>query len=203
MMVNPWLFSMSIFNPCDSMGANAINQICEYLKTPIEQTSGEKVTMCILSNLSDSKLTEARVTMENINGEMGKKIEEASIFAENDPYRAATNNKGVLNGIDPILIATGNDWRAVEAGVHAFASRDGQYRSITKWRYRDGVLVGAFLAPLMVGTVGGVTSLHPTARMCLEMLNYQKSFRAVSHLWSRGARAESWSHHSSDHSGYY
>ena len=163
------------FNPCDSMGANAINQICEYLKVPIEQASGEKVTMCILSNLADSKLTEARVTMENINDEMGKKIEEASIFAENDPYRATTNNKGVLNGIDPILIATGNDWRAVEAGVHAFACRDGQYRSITKWRYKHGVLVGVFLAPLMVGTVGGVTALHPTARMCLEMLNIKKA----------------------------
>ena len=159
------------FNPCDAMGANVINQICEYLKTPIEQASGEKVTMCILSNLSDSKLTQAQVTLENIDREMGEKIQEASLFAENDPYRAATNNKGVLNGIDPILIATGNDWRAVEAGIHAFASREGQYRSITKWRYSNGTLLGSFKAPLIVGTVGGMTSLHPTARLCLEMIN--------------------------------
>ena len=159
------------FNPCDAMGANMVNQICEYLKTPIEEVSGEKVTMCILSNLVDSKLTEARVTLENIDEQTGKKIEEASLFAETDPYRATTNNKGVLNGIDPILIATGNDWRAVEAGIHAFASREGQYRSITKWRYNHGTLLGFFKAPLVVGTVGGVTSLHPTARLCLEMLN--------------------------------
>ena len=159
------------FNPCDAMGANAINQICEYLKGPIEEVSGEEVTMCILSNLVDSKLTQASVTLENIEREMGEKIEEASLFAESDPYRAATNNKGVLNGIDPILIATGNDWRAVEAGIHAFANRGGQYRSITKWRYNNGTLSGIFKAPLIVGTVGGMTSLHPTARLCLEMIN--------------------------------
>ncbi|MCJ8276000.1 MAG: hydroxymethylglutaryl-CoA reductase, degradative [Bdellovibrionales bacterium] len=159
-----------LFNPCDAMGANMINQVCEYLKMPIEDLSGETVTMCILSNLVDTKVTVARVTMADVEEEVGKKIEEASIFAENDPYRAATNNKGVLNGIDPILIATGNDWRAVESGIHAYASRDGQYRSITKWRYKDGILNGEFRAPLIVGTVGGVTSLHPTARLGLNML---------------------------------
>lgn len=161
------------FNPCDAMGANMINQVCEFLKGPIQETTTETVTMCILSNLADTKLTVATVEMNNVDEEMGLKIQEASIFAESDPYRAATNNKGVLNGIDPILIATGNDWRAVESGIHAYASRDGQYRSITKWRYTDGKLVGMFKAPLIVGTVGGVTSLHPTARLCLEMLGVQ------------------------------
>ncbi len=160
-----------LFNPCDAMGANMINQVCEYLKGPIQDLSGEKVTMCILSNLVDTKLTVATVELRNVSPEMGEKIQEASLFAENDPYRAATNNKGVLNGIDPILIATGNDWRAVEAGVHAYAARSGQYRSITQWRYQDGTLTGMFKAPLIVGTVGGVTSLHPTARICLEMLD--------------------------------
>lgn len=159
-----------LFDPCDAMGANVINQICEYLKNPIQELSGESVTMCILSNLVDTKLTIARIEMHGIDSEIGEKIEEASIFAENDPYRAATNNKGVLNGIDPILIATGNDWRAVESGIHAYASRDGQYRSTTKWRFKDGTLKGEFCAPLIVGTVGGVTSLHPTARMSLNML---------------------------------
>lgn len=163
------------FNPCDAMGANMINQVCEFLKTPIEELTGETVTMCILSNLVDSKLTVAEVEINDVEAEMGEKIEEASIFAENDPYRAATHNKGVLNGIDPILLATGNDWRAVEAGIHAYASRDGQYRAITKWRYDNGKLQGVFEAPLVVGTVGGVTSLHPTARICLEMLKVKSS----------------------------
>lgn len=159
----------------DAMGANIINQVCEYLKQPIEELTGEKVTMCILSNLVDTKLTKATVVLEKIEPELAEKIEEASLFAELDPYRAATNNKGVLNGMDPILIATGNDWRAVEAGVHAYAARDGQYRSITRWR-RDGMfLVGTLQAPIIVGTVGGVTTLHPMAKMSLRMLNLKSA----------------------------
>lgn len=158
-------------DPCDAMGANIINQVCEFLKEPVESFTGEKVTMCILSNLVDTKVTRATVVLNNIDAELASKIEEASLFAEKDPYRAATNNKGVLNGIDPILIATGNDWRAVEAGIHAYASRDGQYRSVTRWKKVDHTLVGVFEAPLIVGTVGGVTTLHPTASMCLKMLN--------------------------------
>lgn len=160
---------------CDAMGANTIIQICEFLKDPIEQLTGETVTMCILSNLNDSKLVQAKVVLNNIDAELGNKIEEASRFAEIDPYRAATNNKGILNGIDPVLIATGNDWRAVEAGIHAYAAKDGQYRSISKWRYNDGQLIGTFSAPIIVGTVGGVTRLHPTAQMCLRMLDVNSS----------------------------
>ncbi len=164
-------------NAVDAMGANIMNQVCEFLKEPIESLTGEKVTMCILSNLVDTKLTKVTVVMEKIDAELAEKIEEASHFARLDPYRAATNNKGVLNGIDPILIATGNDWRAVEAGVHAYASRDGQYRSITEWK-RDGkFLVGTFTAPIIVGTVGGVTALHPTANMCLRMLGSPSASR--------------------------
>lgn len=157
-------------NAVDAMGANIINQVCEFLKQPIEELTGEKVTMCILSNLVDTKLTRAVVTLENMDPELAYKIEEASLFAQQDPYRAATNNKGVLNGIDPILMATGNDWRAVEAGVHAYAAKDGQYRSITKWKQQGTSLVGTLEAPIIVGTVGGVTTLHPTASMCLRML---------------------------------
>lgn len=160
-----------LMDPCDAMGANIMNQVCEFLKEPIEQFTGEKVTMCILSNLVDSKLTRATVHLSKIDADLAEKIEEASLFAQQDPYRAATNNKGVLNGIDPVLIATGNDWRAVEAGIHAYAARDGQYRSITRWKRDDqGGLVGVFEAPLIVGTVGGVTTLHPTAMMCMKML---------------------------------
>lgn len=162
-------------NPCEAMGANIINQVCEFLKEPVEHLTGEKVTMCILSNLVDSKLTKVTVTINGISPDLGEKIQEASLFAELDPYRAATNNKGVLNGIDPILIATGNDWRAVEAGIHAYASRDGQYRSITRWRYNGQQLVGTIEAPIIVGTVGGVTTLHPTAMMCLKMLKTESA----------------------------
>lgn len=159
-----------LMDPCDAMGANIMNQVCEFLKEPIEQFTGEKVTMCILSNLVDSKITRATVHIRDIDPDLAEKIAEASLFAQQDPYRAATNNKGVLNGIDPILIATGNDWRAVEAGIHAYACRDGQYRSITRWYRDENGLTGVFEAPLIVGTVGGVTTLHPTAMMSMKML---------------------------------
>ena len=157
-------------NSCDAMGANIINQVLEYLKTPIERLTGEEVTMCILSNLNDQKLTTAQVIIRHIDPVLGHKLQEASLFAEMDPYRAATHNKGVMNGIDPVLIATGNDWRAVEAGIHAYAARTGQYQAITRWRYENGILTGELTAPIIVGTVGGVTSLHPTAKMCLRMM---------------------------------
>ncbi len=162
-------------NPCDAMGANIINQVCEYITGPIEEATDETVTMRILSNLVDTKLTKAHVEMHGIDAKVGKAIQEASLFGEIDPYRAATNNKGVLNGIDPILIATGNDWRAVEAGIHAYAARDGQYRSITKWQYSNNTLIGEFLAPLIVGTVGGVTTLHPTAKIAMKMMKIQNA----------------------------
>ncbi|HAT8189777.1 TPA: hydroxymethylglutaryl-CoA reductase, degradative, partial [Legionella pneumophila] len=158
-------------NSCDAMGANIINQVLEYLKQPIEQITGEEVTMCILSNLNDQKLTTAQVIIRNIDPILGQKLQEASLFAEIDPYRAATHNKGVMNGIDPVLIATGNDWRAVEAGIHAYAARSGQYKAITRWRYQNEILTGELTAPIIVGTVGGVTSLHPTAKMCLRMMD--------------------------------
>lgn len=161
-------------DPCDAMGANIVNQVCEFLKDPIQRLTGEVVTMCILSNLVDSKVTRAEVRMK-VEPELGYKIQEASLFAWADPYRAATNNKGVLNGIDPILIATGNDWRAVEAGVHAYAARDGQYRSITRWTYDGEYLHGVFEAPIVVGTVGGVTTLHPTAKLAMKVLKVQSA----------------------------
>lgn len=155
----------------DAMGANIINQICEFLKSPIEELTTEKVGICILSNLADTKLTQANVVIKNIDTQVGHAIEEASLFAQLDPYRAATNNKGVLNGIDPVLIATGNDWRAVEAGVHAYAGYSGQYTSITRWWMKGNDLHGVMEAPILVGTVGGVTQLHPAAKVCLKMLN--------------------------------
>ena len=157
-------------DPCDAMGANLINQVCEALKPFLTSWTGEKVGLCILSNLVDSRITHATVRMPGIDPEIGRGIEEASIFAETDPYRATTHNKGVMNGVDPVLIATGNDWRAVEAGVHAYCARNGSYEPVTKWRMEGDTLVGHFAAPLVVGTVGGVTKLHPTAQVCLRIL---------------------------------
>ena len=157
-------------DPCDAMGANLINQVCEGLKPLIEELTDEKVGLCILSNLVDGKLAYARVEIENIDEETALGIEEATQFAKTDPYRASTHNKGVLNGIDPILIATGNDWRAVEAGIHAYTARSGTYQPVTDWKYDGTKLVGEFLAPLAVGTVGGVTMLHSTARLALKIM---------------------------------
>jgi hydroxymethylglutaryl-CoA reductase len=157
-------------DPCDAMGANLINQVCEALKPRIEELTGERVGLCILSNLVDSKLAVAEVTVRDIDPIVGRGIEEATLFAKADPYRAATHNKGVLNGIDPILIATGNDWRAVEAGIHAYASRSGKYQPVTDWKMQGSDLVGRIEIPIAVGTVGGVTKLHPTAKAALKML---------------------------------
>ncbi len=160
-------------DPCDAMGANLINQVCETLKPHVELLTGEKVGLCILSNLVDTKLAVAEVVIRNIDADLGHAIQEASIFAESDPYRAATHNKGVMNGIDPILIATGNDWRAVEAGVHAYACRTGRYQPVTRWVMRGADLVGTIEIPLAVGTVGGVTRIHPTARVALKMMGIE------------------------------
>lgn len=168
-------------NTCEAMGANIVNQVCEYLKPHIEKATGEKVTMCILSNLVDTKITRARVVLRGVENETIDNIVEASLFAQRDPYRACTNNKGVLNGIDPILIATGNDWRAVEAGIHAYATRTGQYRSITQWTRRGEKLHGVFEAPIILGIVGGVTTLHPMSKVSLRMMKIQ-SAKELAHI---------------------
>lgn len=162
-------------DPRDAMGANLINQVCEGLKPEIEAITREKVGLCILSNLVDGKLTYGRVEIEDVDPEVGYGIQEAAQFAKTDPYRATTHNKGVLNGIDPVLIATGNDWRAVEAGIHAYAARSGKYQPVTDWKFDGSKLVGEFLAPLAVGTVGGVTMLHPTARLSLKIMGVESA----------------------------
>ncbi|MCY4321079.1 MAG: hydroxymethylglutaryl-CoA reductase, degradative [Bdellovibrionaceae bacterium] len=160
---------------CSAMGANIINQTCEYLKKPLEKASGEKAGLCILSNLADKRIVRAEVRLKNQDRKLIKKIEEASLFAEIDPYRACTNNKGVLNGIDALMIATGNDWRAVSAGLHAYSAQKGAYSSLTKWRAKGSELYGEMTGPFMLGTVGGVTDLHPTARLSLKILGYPKA----------------------------
>ena len=103
-------------------------------------------------------------------------VAEANAFAVADPYRAATHNKGIMNGIDAVCIATGNDWRAIEAGAHAYAARDGRYRALTDWRVDDnGDLSGEITLPLAVGVVGGATKVHPTARVALKILGVESA----------------------------
>jgi hydroxymethylglutaryl-CoA reductase len=162
-------------DPCDAMGANLINQVCEALKPEIARVTCETVGLCILSNLVDDKLAIADVVIRNVDPEIAEGIVEAALFAHADPYRAATHNKGVLNGIDPILIATGNDWRAVEAGAHAYAARSGSYQPMTRW-WREGMdLRGQIELPMAVGTAGGVTRIHPMAKLALKILGVEKA----------------------------
>ena len=167
--------TMTVFHvhvdTCEAMGANVINQVCEFMKPVLEEALNEEVTMCILSNLADTNLTEVTVELDATE-ELGKKIEEASLFAELDPYRASTNNKGIMNAIDSVLIATGNDWRAVEAGVHAFVGANKNYTSLSKWRFnkKKGKLVGTMTLPMSIGTVGGVTTLHPFSKLSMKFL---------------------------------
>ena len=156
---------------CDAMGANMVNTVAERLAPSIEAISGGQVRLRILSNLADERRSWARCAIpvallatEALSGrEVAEGIASAYRFAWADPYRAATHNKGVMNGIDAVALATGNDWRAIEAGAHAFAARDGQYRSMTKWRLsEDDVLHGEIDIPIQVGTVGGSILNHPT-----------------------------------------
>ncbi len=164
-----------LVDTCDAMGANIINQVCEYLKNPIEKASGEEVSICILSNLADQCLAGAKIVLKGLDMNLMKKIENASKFAEADPYRAVTSNKGVMNGISSVLIAAGNDFRAVESAVHAYSARTGAYRSITCWRVKGRELNGLIEAPMMVGVVGGMTRIHPTAKICMKMMGVESA----------------------------
>jgi hydroxymethylglutaryl-CoA reductase len=155
---------------CDAMGANLINQICEGLKPLIEEVTGEEAGVCILSNLTDTRMSYATARARQIDRRLADGIVNAYEFAAQDPYRAATHNKGILNAVDAILLATGNDWRAMEAGAHAYAALTGRYRPLSSWRCEGGELIGEIRLPTAVGTVGGVTGIHPTARACLKML---------------------------------
>jgi hydroxymethylglutaryl-CoA reductase len=171
-------------NVLDAMGANAINTVCERLGNHLEIATGGRVNLRILSNLSDKRrasatciVPAAALDTETMQGSaVVDAIVEASIFAEVDPYRAATHNKGVMNGIDALAIATGNDWRAIEAGAHAFAAREGRYTSMTTWRKNtNGDLTGSIDLPMAVGIVGGATKSHPTARVSLKVLRLESA----------------------------
>lgn len=166
----------------DAMGANAVNTAAEVAAPLLESLTGGRAKLRILSNLSDRRLAWAECRMpvsvfanEDVEGvEVARGVVEANAFAWVDPYRAATHNKGIMNGIDPVAIATGNDWRALEAGAHAYAARDGQYRALTDWRVIEGddepLLAGRIELPLAVGIVGGATKVHPAAQVALKIL---------------------------------
>lgn len=168
----------------DAMGANAINTMCEAVAPILEELSGGQAMLRILSNLTDRRLATATVRIspaslqrDGISGdEVIERILWAHAFAAVDPYRATTHNKGIMNGIDPVILATGNDWRAIEAGAHAWASRHGRYTSLSHW-YRDeqGFLCGELTMPLAVGIVGGATRVHPTAQAALALLDIQSA----------------------------
>ena len=168
-----------LFDSRDAMGANAINSALEHIAPLVERVTGGRVNLRILSNLSDRRMAKASgviraddlATDKASGAEVVSAIVEAGVFAEVDPYRAATHNKGIMNGIDALLLATGNDWRAVEAGAHAYASRDGRYSSLTRWRQDEaGNLKGEIALPMALGIVGGATRAHPGAQIALKLL---------------------------------
>lgn len=177
--VGPMLIVHLLYDTRDAMGANAINTAVEHLAPEIETITGGRVNLRILSNLTDQRKARAEgmipadlLKTDELTGEQAvNQIIEAGIFAEVDPYRATTHNKGIMNGIDAVVIATGNDWRAIEAGAHAYAARNGRYSSLSKWWKDDsGNLRGSIELPLAVGTVGGATRVHPTAGVALKIL---------------------------------
>jgi hydroxymethylglutaryl-CoA reductase len=163
----------------DAMGANTVNSMAEMLAPKVEQISGGKVRLRILSNLADRRLVTASVripaealTTKTLAGaEVAQGMVEACALALIDPYRAATHNKGIMNGIDPVVVATGNDWRAIEAGAHAYAARSGRYTSLTTWEIAaDGALIGTLEMPMALGIVGGATRTHPAAQAALRLM---------------------------------
>jgi hydroxymethylglutaryl-CoA reductase len=175
-----------IYDVRDAMGANAVNTACEKLAPRLEELTGGRVHLKILSNLADQRLAKAscRIPVKELafssggaetSSYSGEQVRDGIIaawaFAAADPYRAATHNKGIMNGVDAVVIATGNDWRAIEAGAHAYAARGGRYTSLSTWgRDENGNLVGDLEMPMAVGIIGGATRVHPTARAALKLM---------------------------------
>jgi len=177
--IGPFLVIHLIMDVRDAMGANVINTALERLSPVVERISGGRVLLRILSNLADRRLARAScaipleaLTTNKFSGEdVCARVIEAWAFAATDPYRAATHNKGIMNGMDAVVLATGNDWRAVEAGAHTYAARSGKYTSLSKWsKGKNGELIGELEMPLAVGTVGGATRVHPGAGAALKLM---------------------------------
>ncbi len=180
----PMLIVHLLVDVRDAMGANTVNTMAEYTAPMVEKIAHGQVRLKILSNLADKRLVTASVkiaseqfdTPDYKGSEVIRGVLEAASFAMVDPYRAATHNKGIMNGIDPVVIATGNDWRAIEAGAHAFAAIDGHYSSLTQWSSSDErELVGKITLPMAVGLVGGATKTHPTAKAAIALLGVKSA----------------------------
>ncbi len=193
----PMLIVHLLMDTRDAMGANALNTACETLAPELEAISEGRALLRILSNLSDRRRAWAscRVPVsafdsDEFSGEdVAAGIAAANAFAVADPYRATTHNKGIFNGIDAVALATGQDWRAIEAGAHAYAARNGRYQSLTDWHVEDDVLVGRLELPLAVGTVGGLTKLHPAARAALKILQHPDA-RTLSEIMAAAGLAQ-------------
>ena len=177
--VGPMLIVHLLFDSRDAMGANTVNTAAEAIAPRLAELTGGRTNLRILSNLADRRTATARctipaaeLTLPDIPGaDVARLIAEANAFAVVDPYRAATHNKGIMNGIDAVCIATGNDWRAIEAGAHSYAARNGRYTALTDWHVDgNGDLFGEITLPMAVGTVGGATKVHPTARVAMKIL---------------------------------
>jgi len=177
--VGPMVVVHLIFDCRDAMGANTVNTAAEALAPVVEEITGGRVVLRILSNLADRRLARAKATIpaealafgEFAGETVVERIVEAYALAAVDPYRAATHNKGIMNGIDAVVIACGNDWRAIEAGAHSYAARSGRYTALSTWaKDAAGNLVGTLELPLAVGIVGGASRVHPTARVALKIL---------------------------------
>jgi hydroxymethylglutaryl-CoA reductase len=177
--IGPFLVIHLIYDVRDAMGANAVNTACEILSPQVEAITGGRVHLRILSNLADRRLARASCTipLESLTFDdypavrVRDGIIAAWAFAAVDPYRAATHNKGIMNGVDAVVLATCNDWRAIEAGAHAYAARSGIYTSLSTWSQDpQGNLVGTLEMPLAVGIVGGATKVHPSAKIALKMM---------------------------------
>ena len=180
--IGPFLVLHLVLDVADAMGANMVNTAVESLAPLLEELTGGRAHLRILSNLSDRRLATAEVKLpvevlafEGFSGEQVRDgVIEAWAFAEADPYRAATHNKGIMNGVDAVLLATGNDWRAVEAGAHAFAARDGRYKSLSTWSKTEvGSLNGSLTLPMAIGIVGGATRVHPGAKTNLKLMGVE------------------------------
>lgn len=163
----------------DAMGANAVNTMAEAVAPRLASIAGGRFRLRIISNLADRRIVRAKVRIppKAVGGmEVAEGIVEAWAFADADPYRAATHNKGIMNGVDAVVIATGNDWRAVEAGAHAYAARTGRYKPLSTWEIdEEGFLVGTLEMPLAVGIVGGATRTNPLARISLKILGVKSA----------------------------
>ncbi|MEW7008442.1 hydroxymethylglutaryl-CoA reductase, degradative [Lentilitoribacter sp. EG35] len=181
--VGPMLVVHLLVDVRDAMGANAVNSMAERLAPSIASIAQGDVRLRILSNLADKRLVRARVRIDaatlktsSLSGnDVAQGIVEACALALVDPYRAATHNKGIMNGIDPVVLATGNDWRAIEAGAHAFAAQSGRYTSLTRWELKDGFLEGKIELPMALGLVGGATKTHPAAQAAIKLLDVSSS----------------------------